>query len=362
MRNSKLNITIPITHNRKDMKTSVLKHKSLFLTILLVGVVACSGPAEKNTDDSADGIKKVETAFSEIKEVDQEMVLTGNVEPYEQNIISPSMQLRIQKIFVEVGDPVRKGQLLVQMDPSQLVQTELQLTHLEKEFARLDTLHKAGSVSQQQVDQMRTELDVTRSAYDNLKENTRLVSPLNGIVTSRNFENGDMFSMATGTGILSVMQIDPVQVDIHIPEEFFPLVENGMSVSMQLDVYPKAQFEGEVFLKHPTIDPNTRTFTVETRFSNKDQKIRPGMFGRVKMVFETLERVIVPDLAVQRQQGTNDKIVFVVEDGKVIRKVVELGRRLDTFYEITGGLSAGEEVVVAGHAGLLDQAPVEVVK
>jgi membrane fusion protein (multidrug efflux system) len=333
------------------MNTSVLKHAFLFLIILLAGVVACSGPSEEQTEESADEVKKVETALSEIKEVQQEMTLTGNVEPYEQNIISPSMQLRIQKIFVEVGDPVRKGQLLVQMDPSQLVQTEVQLNHLEKEYARLDTLQKTGSVSQQQLDQMRTELDVMRSAYENLKENTRLVSPITGIVTARNFENGDMYSMATGAGILTVMQIDPVQVDVHIPEAFFPLVENGMPVSMQLDVYPDNEFEGEVFLKHPTVNPNTRTFTVETRFSNNDQKIRPGMFGRVSLVFETLERVTVPDLAVQRQQGTNDRFVFVVKDGKVVRKVVEPGRRIGAFYEITRGLQAGEEVVVAGHAG-----------
>ncbi len=342
------------------MKTSGLKYTFLLLMILLAGAVACSGPEDQQSDESAEKVKKVETGFSEIKEVEQEMTLTGNVEPYEQNIISPSTQLRIQKIYVEVGDPVRKGQLLVQMDPSQLVQTEVQLNHLEKEYARLDTLHKAGSVSRQQMDQMRAELDVTRSAYENLKENTRLVSPINGVVTARNFENGDMYSMATGAGILNVMQIDPVQVNVNIPEVFFPLIENGKQVSMKLDVYPDVDFEGEVFLKHPTINSNTRTFTVETRFPNKDLKIRPGMFGRVTIVFETLERVTVPDLAVQHQQGTNDRFVFVVEEGKAIRKVVETGRRIDSFYEITKGLSANEEVVVAGHAGLLDQTLVEV--
>ena len=343
------------------MKPIVLRKRYLFLMVLL-GAVSCSGPDNKNNSEQAAESHRVETAFSEVRHVDQEMTLTGNVEAYEQNIISPSMQLRIDEILVEVGDPVRKGQLLVQMDPSQLVQTQVQLNHLEKEYARLDTLHKAGSVSQQQLDQMRTELDVTRSAFENLRENTRLVSPINGIVTTRNFENGDMYSMATGAGVLRVMQINPVQVDVHIPETFFPLVKTGMPVSMKLDVYPEEEFAGEVFLKHPTINPATRTFTVETRFTNQDQKIRPGMFGRVKIVFETVERVTVPDLAIQRQQGTNDRFVFVVEDGKAIRKVVKTGRRVDSFYEITDGLSADEEVVVAGHAGLLDQMNVEVVK
>jgi membrane fusion protein (multidrug efflux system) len=342
------------------MKAIFLKHTTRFLTLAMIsGLVACGGQNENDTEE--DKINEVKTAVSEIRAIDQQMEFTGNVKPLERNIISPSMQFRIQEIFVEVGDPVRKGQLLVQMDPSQLRQTKVQLDHLEKEYARLDTLYKAGSVSQQQLDQMRTELDVTRFAYENLKENTRLLSPLSGMVTARNFENGDMFNMAAGMGILTVMQINPVQVDVHVPEAFFPDVEKGMPVSMQLDVYPDTTFHGEVFLKHPTIYPATRTFAVETKFSNSNLDIRPGMFGRVKMVFETVERVTVPDLAIQRQQGTNDRFVFVVENGKVARKIVKTGRRIDDVFEITSGLSAGVEVVVAGHSGLLDGTSVEVV-
>ncbi len=342
------------------MKAFLLKHTSRFLIVAMIsGLVACEEQKENETEE--DKINEVETAVSEIKAIDQQMEFTGNVEPLERNIISPSMQLRIQEIFVEVGDPVRKGELLVQMDPSQLLQTEVQLNHLEKEYERLDTLHKAGSVSQQQLDQMRTELEVTRSSYENLKENTQLLSPINGVVTARNFENGDMFSMGSGAGLLTVMQINPVQVDIHVPESFFPSVEKGMPVSMQLDVYPDTTFRGEVFLRHPTIDAATRTFTVETKFVNADKAIRPGMFGRVKMVFETMERVTVPDLAIQRQQGTNDRYVFVVENGKAVRKNVKTGRRIDDVYEITSGLTSGEEVVVTGHSGLLDGKPVKVV-
>lgn len=345
------------------MKTSVLKNTSRFLFAIFIGsLVSCSAINDEKKDDTESEVKRVETAFSEIKEVDQEMDFTGNVEPLEQNIISPSMQLRIQKIYVEVGDRVSKGQQLVQMDPSQLRQTRVQLNHLEKEYARLDTLHKAGSVSQQQLDQMKTELDVTRSSYQNLKENTQLLAPINGVVTARNFENGDMFSMTSQGGILTVMQINPVQVNIFVPEMFFPAVKNGMPVNMQLDVYPDTTFAGEVFLKHPTINNATRTFTVETKFSNPDHLIRPGMFGRVNMVFETLERVTVPDLAIQRQQGSSERFVFTVENGKAERKVVKLGRRIDDFYEITSGLSAGEEVIVAGHAGVLEGTPVEVVE
>lgn len=345
------------------MNTRSLKNTFRILSIVLFsGLLACSAPSKENNEEGENGPRKVKTAFSRIKNIEQDMDFTGNVVPFERNIISPSMQLRIRKIHVDVGDAVKKGQLLVQMDPAQLFQTKVQLNNLEKEYARLDTLYKTGSVSEQQLDQMKAELDVLRTNYQNLKENTRLLSPINGVVTERNFEDGDMYNMAAGAGILTVMQIDPVQVDINVPERYFPAVVENMAVSMQLDVYPDTLFAGRVFLKHPTIDPATRTFTVETIFPNKEQLIRPGMFGRVNIIFETLERVTVPDMAVRRQQGTNDYYVFLVEDGKVTRKEVELGRRVDDFYEIISGLDEGKEIVVEGHTGLLEGTPVEVIQ
>ncbi|MFW6202690.1 MAG: efflux RND transporter periplasmic adaptor subunit, partial [Marinilabilia sp.] len=280
-------------------------------------LIACGASSEE--DKTEDQSFVVETGVSEVRNVDQKLNLTGNVRPFEQNQISPGVQQRIKRIFVEVGDEVRKGQLLVRMDSSQLRQTSVQLENLKKEYARLDTLHKTGGVSQQQLDQIKTELDVTRSSYENLQENTELLSPTNGVVTARNFEDGDMFAAGSGA-ILTVMQINPVQVDVNVPESFFPSVHKEMPVELQLDVYPDTTFSGEVHLKHPAVDPATRTFTVETKFPNDDQIIRPGMFGRIQMVFDTLERVTVPDMAIQRQQGTNDKYVFVVEDGKAVRK------------------------------------------
>ena len=341
------------------MNTNFFNRTIRGLSILLLGILVACGSSSEENGESEDQSFVVETDVSKMRNVDQMLNLTGNVRPFEQNQISPALQQRIKQIYVEVGDEVRKGQLLVQMDSSQLRQTRVQLENLKKEYARLDTLHKTGGVSQQQLDQIKTELDVTRSSYENLQENTQLESPINGVVTARNFEDGDMFAAGAGA-ILTVMQINPVQVDINVPESFFPLVHKNMPVKMQLDVYPDTTFAGEVHLKHPTVDPATRTFTVETKFSNSDKLIRPGMFGRIHMVFKTLERVTVPDLAIQRQQGTNDKFVFVVEDGKAVRKVVKTGRRIKNFYEITSGLSAGEEVITAGHAGLLDGTPVEV--
>lgn len=330
--------------------------------ILMLSMIACGGPKDVNQDSSDSGTRKVKTAFSKLQNVEQDLDFTGNVEPFEQYTISPALQLRIKKIYVDVGDRVKKGQLLVQMDPSQLIQTKAQLNNLEKEYARLDTLFRTGSVSEQQLEQIKTELDVLRANYQNLQENTRLVAPGNGIVTARNFEDGDMYNMALGKGILTVMQINPVQVNLNIPERYYPSVHKEMPVSLRLDVYPDTIFRGTVHLKYPALNSGSRTFTVETLFPNRQELIRPGMFGRINIVFETLERVTVPDLAVQKQQGTDDYFVFVVNNGRVNRREVKIGKHVGEYFEVIQGLDVGEEVVVEGLAGLLDGTKVEVIE
>ncbi len=336
--------------------------KYLIVTIgILLASCSANQPAEQ---ESAEEVKiLVRTQKVEIKSVEQEVDFTGNVEAFRQNHISSSTPSRINKIFVEVGDLVKEGQLLVQMDETMFAQTKTQLDNLEREFARLDTLRRVGSVSQQQVDQVKTQLDVLRTTFQNLSSNTQLRSPIDGIITGRYFNDGEMYSMTpTLTGkpaIVSVMQIQPVKVLVNVPEIYFPRVKQGMNATINLDIYPDKEFKGSVHLIHPTVEALTRTFVVEVEIPNQQMLIRPGMFARVKFGFGAMERVVVPDLAVIRQTGTNERYVFVVEDNTAIRRTISIGRRIKNTYEILSGLSSNEEVVVAGQTRLLDGSLVE---
>ncbi len=347
------------------MKKLFFKHTwGLMALALLGGGVSCS-QSSKTEANQEEPIKEVRVQKTSVMNVEQKMDFTGTIEPYEMNYISPSTPTRITKILVEVGDRVKKGQLLVQMDLSQYRQAITQLENLRTEFARQDTLYQAGSISLQQLDQIRTQLEVAETQFENLKENTQLRSPINGVVTGRYFENGEMYSMGSPAGkpgVLSVAQINPVKVEIHVPEARFPFVTEGMPVNLKLDVYPDTIFTGKVHIRYPTIDAATRTFTVELKFPNREELIRPGMFGRVNMVFETHKRVVAPDMAVQKQQGSNERYVFVVEGETARRKTVKTGIRIDDQLEIISGLNPGEDLVIAGHAGLLDGAKVKVVK
>ena len=314
--------------------------------------VACSGQKETSEQVEEETVQLVKIAKVMEQAVPQVVSYTATVEPYKRNSISSSVPNRIKKIYVEVGDKVYAGQKLVDLDQANLAQQKLQLDNLELEYNRVKELFAVGGASQQQVDQLRTQYETTKTAY----ENTVLVSPVNGVVTARNFDNGDMASGA----ILTVMQIQPVKVLVNVSESDFTKVKIGMSVDVNVEVYGDEVFKGKVSLIHPTIDPATRTFVTEINIPNTDSRIRPGMFARVNIDFGNVNRVVVPDQAVVKRSGSGDRFVYVYKDGKVSFNQVQLGRHIDKTYELISGVENGAEVVIAGQSRLKDGASVKI--
>lgn len=320
--------------------------------------VACSGQKENTEQAEEETVQLVKVARVTEQAVPQVVSYTATIEPYKRNLISSSLPNRIKKIYVEVGDHVKAGQKLVDLDRANLAQQKLQLDNLELEYKRVKELFAVGGASQQQVDQMRTQYETAKTSYENLDENTVLVSPTNGVVTARIYDNGDL---ATGA-ILTVMQIQPVKVEVNISESDFTKVKLGMPVDVNVEVYGDEVFKGKVSLIHPTIDPATRTFVTEINIPNGDNRIRPGMFARVNIDFGSVNRVVVPDQAVVKRSGSGDRFVYVYKDGKVSFNQVQLGRHMDTSYELISGVENGSEVVIAGQSRLKDGAPVKVVE
>lgn len=291
--------------------------KSIQLVALLLTVVmgSCTGGKDKAATEHVVEKPKVKVADVKARPVDQIQEYTATVEAEAKNNIAPSSPVRIDQIFVEVGDRVSKGQKLVQMDAANLKQTKLQLDNQEIEFNRMDELYKVGGASKSEWDASKMQLDVQRTAYKNLLENTSLVSPINGVVTARNYDNGDMYS--GGNPVLVVEQITPVKLMINVSESYFTQVKKGEPVDVKLDVYGDEIFKGTINLIYPTIDAATRTFPIEIKLDNRDQRVRPGMFARATLNFGTADNVVVPDLAIVKQAGSGDRYVYVYKDGKV---------------------------------------------
>ncbi len=345
-----------IMNDKNNMKTKRLFRLMPLLSLCLL--VACAGKQEEKSSQETEKVK-VTTTTAELKEVENLSTYTANVKADVINQITPAIPGRIEKILVEVGDRVSKGQVLVQMDASNLKQQNVQLENLKRDYSRYEELLKVGGIAQQQVDQVKTQIDVLNTAIHNLEENTRLKSPINGIVTDRNYDNGDVY---TQKPVLTVQQLNPLKALINVSESNFTKVKLGMPVNIQLDVYDDEEFEGKVSLLYPTIDASTHTFGVEVSINNANMRVRPGMYARVTLNLGKGNSIVVPDLAVQKQAGSNDKFVFTVVDGKAKYNKVELGQRLGDNYEILSGLNAGDVVVTEGQSRLIDGTNVEVVK
>ena len=331
------------------------------LAVMMMTVSACGSKSENEGAAATQTEKpKVKLAKVAVRPVDQVAEYTATVKAEVVNKIAPSNPVRIKKILVEVGDQVKKGQKLVEMDDVNSVSLKYDLDHMETEFNRIDELYKVGGVSKSDWENMRTNLDKLRRSYTNMVENTQLLSPISGIVTARNYDDGDLYAGANP--VLVVEQIAPVKLVVNVSENNFPKVKKGDKVIVKLDVYGDEEFEGRVDLIYPTIDAATRTFPVEVKVTNTNLRIRPGMFARVTMNFGTADHVVVPDMAVVKQPGTGDRYVYVYENGKVSFNKVELGRRMDDEYELISGVENNAQVVIAGQKALLNGMEVTVVK
>lgn len=338
--------------------------KSLLRTLcvlMLSGVIfSCkSGEGDAGVVAEATAPKvRVQQVFEQ--EVEQIETFTATVEAEVKNNISPMMSLRIKQVLVEVGDRVSKGQILARLDATNLEQARLKMVNDSLEFARIDQLYQVGGISKSNWDAMKLAYNVSKSSYSNLLENTVLRSPVNGIVTARNYDAGDMYGM--GAPVYVVEQIRPVKLKVNVSEALFTQIKKGMEVDVKLDVYGDEVFKGKVSLVYPSIDPASRTFPVEVTIANSNERVRPGMFARVTFSYGSANHVVVPDKAVIKQTGSGDRYVYVVKDGVVDFRKVELGRRMGTEYELISGVNSGDNVITEGHSRVVNGGKAEVVK
>ncbi|MGN0190276.1 MAG: efflux RND transporter periplasmic adaptor subunit [Candidatus Cryptobacteroides sp.] len=285
--------------------------------------------------------------------VPQESIYSSSVEAYAKNNIAPQQSLRIRKINVEVGDFVKEGQILAEMDGLQLQQAELQMKNNETEYQRLKGLFEAGGLSQSDLDAMELSYKVSKTTYENLLDNTILRSPINGVISARNYDKDDLYSM--GQPIYTVEQIAPVKLLVGISESEYSQVKKGNEVQISVDAFPGKTFKGTINRVYPTINQLTHTFNVEVIVPNRDYLLRPGMFARVTVRFGVNNSVVIPDTAVIKQTGSGERFVYVLNsDGTVTYQNVKLGIRMGNEFEILSGIEEGDKVVIDGQARLRD--------
>ena len=306
-------------------------------------------------------IPLVEVYSAAYMTVSHETVYSSTVQANIVNNISPQTAGRIRKLNVEVGDFVSKGQVLAEIDRMQLEQAELKLKNDERELERCRQLLNEGGLSQSDFDSMELAFKVSKTSYDNLVENTILRSPVSGVITARNYDVGDMYTMSSP--VYTVQQITPVQLLVAVSETDYTRISKGDKCVITADALPGESFRGSVVRIYPVMDPSSHTFNVEVQVPNANARLRPGMYARVSLNMGDTESIVIPDAAIVKQQGSGQRTVFVLKDDDTAEvRLVTLGKFFDGQYEVLEGLSEGDRVVSKGQASLRAGVKVEVVK
>ncbi len=337
------------------------------ISLIALAAILLAGCSQKKNSQEASAsaaaqpqVQAVKVISASKQEVKQDGTYSATVQANVVNNIAPQSGGRIQKINVEVGDFVYAGQILAEMDRVQLDQAKLRLANAETELGRLKQLYEQGGLAQSDYEAAELNYEVSKSTYDNLLENTVLRSPVNGVVTARGYDRGDMYGMASP--IFTVQQIVPVKILVGISEADYTKVKKGDKVSLTVDALPGKTYSGTIRRIYPTIDPLTHTVNIEVQVPNQNRELRPGMYAKVNVTFGHSYNIVVPDAAVVRLQGSGQRNVFVVENGTAVQREVSLGRHFDGQYEILSGIEEGEQIVVKGGSALRNGAAVEVIE
>lgn len=337
-------------------------------------LTGCGKDKAANNNEEKEEIPVVKIEQVSEQDVDQLAVYTATVEPEIINNISAQAPNRIKAIYVDEGVRVAKGQKIAVLDDVNTTSYELSvdnakaaLRNAQINYDRAVELLKIGGGTQQAVDQMEVTLVNAKNglaqaerALRNAHENTTLVSPIDGVVTARNYDPGDM----TGSmPIVTVARVNPVKAIINVNESQLARVSKGMPVELTFNTYGDEVFNGTVSLVMPTVDATSRTVGVEINVPNADARVLPGMFGRATLNLGNAHHVVVPDRAVVKQQGSGDHYVYVLnQDGTVSYNKVELGQRIGTSYELISGVPDNANVVVEGQNALANGRKVKVIK
>lgn len=329
--------------------------KGIKISMLMLAVIAllnaCTPKAEKKQEEEI-RVENVKTAVLETQEIARKIDFSTTLEPYNKVMVAPTMAGRIDKIHVEVGSKVQANQLLVEMDKTTYLQTKVSFDNLAVDFQRISTLYNSGNIAQQTYDQTKAQYESLKTNVQNLERNTFLRAPFSGVIAAKNYENGELYA---GTPILLLVDMANLKAHINIPESYYPSIKEGMNVAITSDVFTDKEFKGIIEIVSPVIDATTHTFQVQIKIPNSNEVLRPGMFARVGVDFDKIKAKVVPYQSVLKLQGSNERYVFLNDNGTAKRIKVQIGKRYDDKVEIMSDeLKEGDQLVVVGQARLVN--------
>ena len=295
---------------------------------------------------------KVNALVVQNQKLDNDLKITGSLIANESVILKPEVSGRITSINFKEGQPVRKGQLLIQLNDSE-IRAEIEKLNYSKKLnedneSRQKKLLAKEAISQEEYETALTTLN-TILADIKVREvqlqKHQIRAPFNGIAGLRKVSNGSYIS--SSDELVTVYSINPIKIDFSIPGKYAAEVSVDDVIKFQIDGYENEVFEGKIYAIEPQINPETRSISIRALSDNKENKLLPGQFTKIILTISTFdEALLIPTEAVIPE--LNGKKVFISRNGKVETISIETGIRMSDKIQVTKGLVSGDTVITTG--------------
>ena len=327
---------------------------------------ACNDTTEQ-TRDPEQGPEEVTTVQSAKKTYHPWLNYGGTAYAYREANLGTALPGRVEKIHYPEGTHVEEGTLLVELSAELYAQALAEKNTLEKDFERISRLREKGSVTQQKYDHVKAQYEAARAKARMMRKNCRIRAPFSGTIVDYLVKEGENFlfspSLKTGyshtSGIVQLMQLGRLKIKADVNEKDLPQIQEGQTCQATFDAMPDTTLKGRVSHIDPILSTSTHTAKVEVTVDNPEHLLKPGMYANLRIRMPEATHVFIPLNAIFRQEGTGNDFVFIVREGKAVRKPI---KKLYNRGEMVAveGISANRQVVVHGKNKLNDGDPVQV--
>jgi membrane fusion protein (multidrug efflux system) len=332
---------------------------------LLALVYGCEEESAGNARGGWGGPATVVTETIELQSIIDEIEALGTARANESVEIQPRIASLVERVFFEEGQLVEAGDLLVQLENSEikagLALAEAALSESRSLYNRSRSLADTQAISASSLEQLLAQVQVNEAQVEAARarlDNTIIRAPFAGRIGLRRVSPGSFVN--TDTVITTLDDVSRIKLDFTVPETFLTVLTEGMRIQAHSLVYPGHVFEGTVDSIDTRLDPVSRAVQVRALIPNREDLLKPGMFMSVDLKRDRGRMVVAPEQAIV-PEGSN-QYVFVVADGVAERRLVELGRRIPGLVVIEDGLAPGEEVITEGTHKVRDGSPVATVE
>lgn len=337
-----------------------MKKNLIVLLVMLLTLASCS--KKKNEEKLAEKQVNVTTVLAQESDYKPELSYAGSVLAFMESNLSPVLPGRVEKIYCKEGQSVHKGDLLAELQGEMLTQALIENMALKKDFERVTRLKDKGSISEMDFDHLKAKFEASEAKVQMLKKSTEIRAPFSGTVVAVNLHEGENYSilpsidvqnMSIKTGIIRMVQINPIKIEIEVGEKDISSIKNGQTVNFTVDAYPEKTFEGKIKNIKSEFSQSSRTVKVEVESANSGSLLKPGMFAHVAIQLPVKKGILIPLKALYRMPGSSTDYVFVVQNNTA--KMIKVERmQIVADNVVVNGLNVGDEVVVEGKNKLND--------